>query len=71
MAERERLRMERNADLPTRWPLVRSVLLSVYASPDGRHMAIQAADGIGACYRCGTERSVRGAISRLLYAMGH
>jgi len=70
VAERERLRMERNADLPTRWPLVRSLLLSVYAAPDGRHMALQAADGAGTVYRCGSERAVRGALSSMLYVIG-
>jgi len=71
VAAREHLRLERNTDLPARWPLVRSVLLSVYAAPDGRHMAIQADDGGGAVYRCGSERAVRGVIARMLWQSRH
>lgn len=67
VAARERLRMERNADLPTRWPLVRSVLLSVYAAPDGRHMALRAADGCGEVHLCGSERATRGALARMIW----
>jgi hypothetical protein len=67
VAARERLRMERNADLPTRWPLVRSVLLSVYAAPDGRHVAMRSADGRGEVYVCGSERAARAAVSRMIW----
>jgi hypothetical protein len=67
VAARERLRMERNADLPTRWPLVRSVLVCVYAAPDGRHVALRAADGVGEVHVCGSERTTRAAVSRMLY----
>ena len=66
---RERNRMERNAEECGKWPLVRSVLVCVYAAPDGRHVAFRTADGVGEWHRCGSVRAVQGALGRMLWGM--
>jgi hypothetical protein len=69
VAARERNMLERNRGVPTDWPLVRSLLVSVYAAPDGRHVALRAADGKGEVIRCGCERAVRGWLARSIYGL--
>jgi hypothetical protein len=62
---RERKRMERNADCEN-WKRVRTLILVVHAAPDGRHIALQA-HGRDTWHRCGSERSVRGALAKILW----
>ena len=65
VAARERNRLAR-AEESGKWPRVRSLLLIVTASPDGRHVGIHAHD-TGAWYMCGTERAVRAALAKMLW----
>ena len=67
-AAKARKRMERAGG--EGWKLVRSVLMlvMVQAGPDGRSMALRACTGAEEWYRCGSERAVRGALARMLWA---
>ena len=66
VAARERNRMARNADCGE-WKRVATLILLVNAAPDGRNVAIQAS-GRTDWHRCGSERAVRGALARMIYA---
>lgn len=68
-AAKERRRSESCRNEPG-WRLVRTVWLEVYAGPDGRHVEIHAASEKGVWARCGSERAVRGAVSKILWGMG-
>jgi len=68
VAARERIRAEAQRDAPG-WQHVRTVWLSVYAAPDGRHIELHAASERGQWARCGSERAVRGALAEMLWRM--
>lgn len=60
---RERKRAADVATLPG-WRRVRTLLLAVWAGPDGRSAAIYCD---GEQFRCGSERAVRGALAKMLW----
>lgn len=49
------------------WQRVATLIVVVTAAPDGRHVGISAA-GAADWYRCGSERSVRGALAQMIYS---
>ena len=66
VAARERNRIARNSDCGE-WKRVATLVVLVNAAPDGRTVAIQAS-GRGDWHLCGSERAVRGALARMIYA---
>ena len=62
---RERNRLAQHQE-SGRWPVIKTLILVVTASPDGRHMGIGAVK-VPTWYRCGTERAVMTALRRLIY----
>ena len=62
-AAKERKRLAFDPDRE-QWRCVRTVLLRVWAGPDGRSVALYAD---GRPVRCGSERAVRGALAQMLY----
>ena len=69
VAARERLRRERNAAECEKWKLVRSVLLYIHASPDGKRIALQAFDSVGEWHKCGTERATLNALRKIAWRL--
>jgi ferric-dicitrate binding protein FerR (iron transport regulator) len=67
-AAKERVRAESHRDAPG-WRHLRSIWLSVYAAPDGRHIELHAASERGEWRRCGSERAVRGALAKMMWRM--
>lgn len=65
-AAKDRKRMESASG---EWKLVRTLWLAIYAAPDGRNMELHVASERGQWRRCGSERSVRGALAKLLWSM--
>lgn len=63
---RERQRTQSLREAPG-WRRVATVILTVDAAPDGRHIEIEAHGGSGSWRRCGSERAVRGALTRMLW----
>lgn len=66
-AAKARKRQAAHAGESGKWPLVRSVLLRLYASPDGRSLELRYADGEREWLRVGSERALRGKLARVLW----
>lgn len=65
VAARERIRQERMKDCPG-WRRCFTLLVVGHASPDGRHLALNA-HGTPVWYRCGSERAVRAALAGMMW----
>ena len=63
-----RTRMERAA-FAGAWPRVFTFLAVGHAAPDGRTLALSATSGTGEWRWCGSERTVRAQLARLMW--GH
>ena len=63
---KERKRQEHVAEIPAKWPLVRTLLVRVWAAPGDRHCALHMSDGIEVC---GTARAVTATLGRELWRM--
>lgn len=63
---RERKR-QASFDYAPCWHQVGVIVLTVYAGPDGRTVEIHAHGPTGKWARCGSERSVRGALAKLIW----
>ena len=65
-AAKARRREVSMADAPG-WRRVLTMVLTVEAAPDGKHVEIHAHGRDGRWVRCGSERAVRAALARLLW----
>jgi hypothetical protein len=67
-AAKARKRAESQADDPG-WTCTGTYIMRAFAAPDGRTMELHLCGGSREWYRCGSERSVRGAVACVLRRM--
>jgi len=65
-AAKARKRELSTADAPG-WVCTGTYIIRTFAAPDHRTMELHVFGGRDQLYRCGSERAVRGALSRLLW----